>query len=70
MQVRGLLVAQDDVDLASVIRERISDGSFLVVFEDVWDGDIFRRDYLDVLPDEPLQGQLLSQLLAVTHLML
>lgn len=45
-------VLQDLANLAAVIKERLTSGPFLVVFDNVWDGSIFRRDCLNVLPED------------------
>lgn len=56
---RELLAAEDNTDLdrmdlrslAAVIKQQITTAPFLVVFDNVWDGTIFRRGFLDIMPD-------------------
>lgn len=55
---------QDLPTLAAVIKERITNAPFLVVFDNVWDGGLFRRDCLNVLPEE-IPGALPTALIAL-----
>lgn len=43
---------QDLLHLAAVIKEQLTRCPFIVVFDNVWDGSIFRRDCLNILPED------------------
>ena len=47
---------QDLAGLAAVIRLQVSSTPLLVVFDNVWDGGIFRRGLLDIMPDLHIGG--------------
>lgn len=42
---------QDLSGLSSIVKTLIAETRVLVVFDDVWDGTIFRRDCFDILAD-------------------
>lgn len=47
-----ICVVQDLTGLASLIKTQLAKERFLVIFDDVWDGTIFRRGCLDIVPDQ------------------
>ena len=49
--VRWDKILQDLGELSSFIKSQIEELPCLVVFDDVWDGTIFRRGCLDIVPD-------------------
>ena len=48
---------QDLAGLANVIRQQVASTPVLVVFDNVWDGGIFRRGLLDIMPDLNIGGR-------------